>query len=381
MNIHCSFATRDQRTKGKKRRGAVIPLFAIMLPVVLIMAAFAINIAYLELNRTEMIIASDAVSRASGREFMVNNDFNLARQKGRDAGNRNVIAGKPLQLRDSDFVFGQSKRPGLASRYDFTSASGRKNAVEVTVRRDAGSIDGPLPVLLPNPFTKSTINSTYTSRANQLEVDVALVIDRSGSMAYADNEISNPYALPAAAPPGWLFNGPAPNPSRWRDVVFAVNQFLIELEDSPLQEFVSLSTYNHAALIDQDLTQDYDSIRTSLDLYTNYFESGATNIGGGIYEGLGSFMHPSARQHAAKIIVVLTDGIDTVGSDPVYAAQLASDEEIMVFSITFSQEAGIATMAAVANAGKGKHYHASSGTDLNQVFKDIARQLPLLISK
>jgi uncharacterized protein with von Willebrand factor type A (vWA) domain len=148
-----------------------------------------------------------------------------------------------------------------------------------------------------------------------------------------------------------------------------------------LQENVSLSTYNHVALINQDLTQDYDSIRASLDQYTNYFESGATNIGGGIHEGVSSFLHPSSRQHAAKIIIVLTDGIDTVGSDPIYAAQLAADSQIMVFSITFSQEADMATMASVANAGKGKHYHASSGTDLNQVFKDIARQLPVLISK
>ena len=55
------------RFRKRQRRGAVIPMLAILLPVVIILAAFAINIAYLELNRTEMFIASDAVSRATGR--------------------------------------------------------------------------------------------------------------------------------------------------------------------------------------------------------------------------------------------------------------------------------------------------------------------------
>lgn len=36
-------------------------MMAIFLPVVILLAAISINIAYLELNRTEMVIASDRV--------------------------------------------------------------------------------------------------------------------------------------------------------------------------------------------------------------------------------------------------------------------------------------------------------------------------------
>jgi Ca-activated chloride channel homolog len=356
-------------------------MMAILLPVVLLLAAISINIAYLELNRSEMIIASDAVSRATGREFMVSNSTTSARAKGRDAGSRNSIGGKPLQLADGDFVFGQSGRSGLSDRYTFTAGGNNPNAVEVTARRNTGSIDGPLGLLLPSILPISQVESTQISRSNQVEVDVVLVIDRSGSMAYAANEPAVFPPIPAAAPPGWLFNGPAPNPSRWRDLVAAVDVFLMELTASPINEMVGLATYNGNANIDQLLSSNYNSIRGALDNYTNFFQSGKTNIGGGINAGQNCFAFSGTRPFAARVMIVLTDGIDTVGSNPVAAAISAANEKIMIFSITFALEADQSTMQSVANAALGKHYHATNGTNLSLVFKDIARQLPVLISK
>ncbi len=364
------------------RRGAVVPMLAILLPVVIILAAFAINIAYLELNRTEMFIASDATSRATGREFMLTGNTTLARAKGRDAASRNAIGGKPLTLKNSDFVFGQSARVGMADRYSFVAGGGgNRNAVEVTARRTTGSLDGPLKLLLPNPFFITGVDSSQTSRSNQIEVDIALVIDRSGSMAYASDEPAVFPPLPAAALPGWFFNGPAPNPSRWRDAVAAVDVFLNELTISPINEMVALVTYNNGVNLDQTLTTNYNSILTGLNNYTNFFQSGQTNIGGGINGGQNCFALNSGRPFAAKVMIVLTDGIDTVGSDPIGAAIDAADDQIMIFAITFSDEADQATMQTVASSAKGKHYHAANGVNLSLVFKDIARQLPILISK
>jgi len=360
-------------------------MIAIMLPVVVLLAAIAINISYLELNRSEMVIASDAVTRATGREYMVSNNFSSARVKGRDAGARNLIGGKPLQLTDGDFVFGQSQRTGLSDRYSFTAGGGtggsNPNAVEVTARRTTGSLDGPLGLLLPSILPHSTVESSQTARSNQVEVDVVLVIDRSGSMAYAANEPAAFPPVPAAAPPGWLFNGPAPNPSRWRDLVAAVDVFLLELTGSPIDEMVGLATYNGNTNVDQLLSTDYDSIRGALGTYTNFFQSGKTNIGGGINAGQNCFSMSGARPFSARVMIVLTDGIDTVGSNPVAAAEDAAKEKIMIFTITFSQEADQAVMESVAKKALGKHYHATDGANLSLVFKDIARQLPVLLSK
>ncbi|XZE17714.1 vWA domain-containing protein [Pirellulaceae bacterium SH449] len=362
------------------RRGAVVPLLAVMLPVLVILSAFAINFAYIQLSRTQMYIASDAASRAAGREFMITNDQELAKAKGREAANRNPVAGKPLELTNNDFSFGSSSRNSLQHRYSFQSGGIRPNAVEVTARRTVDSPNGPLPMLIPNPFT-GVVQSQQTSRSNQIEVDVALVIDRSGSMAYADNEPAVYPPLPAAAPEGWFFDGPAPTPSRWRDAVRAVDVFIAELEASPMQELVSLTTYNAKAKLDVPLTNQYSEIRKALDSYSAYYTSGETSIGGGIHGGRMALESHMARPFAAKVMIVLTDGIDTVGSNPVFAAEKASDDEIMIFSITFAQEADQNTMREVAKVGRGKHYHAASGASLATIFRDIARQLPILISR
>lgn len=362
------------------RAGVIIPLFAIMLPVVLILAAFAINIAYLQLNRTEMAIAADAASRAASREFLTTNSQTSAIAAARTATNRNMVGGSPLLLSDTDIVFGESSRDDLKSRYSFSANGKNPNAVEVTARRDSGSLSGPVTLPLPLFFSSPTINASQTSRANQIELDISLVIDRSGSMAYASNEPAVYPPIPKAAPKNWSSGDVAPNPSRWRDVVAAVDVFLTEMDNSPANEWIALTTYNHESTLDQTLTKHHKKITAALDSYTKRFDLGSTNIEDGITCGVeASITH--SRPFAAKVMIVLTDGIDTTKSDPIGGAKLATAHDIMIFAITFSDEADQATMKQVAAVGHGKHYHASNASDLKQILQDIARQLPILISR
>lgn len=372
--IHCS------RKRLRRRSGAILPLLAIGMLVIVVLSAFAINIAYLELNRTEMYIASDSASRAAGREFMITQDMSRARNQGRLAAELNTIGGKQLTLENNDFVFGQARRDALTTRYSFTPGGERPNAVEVTAKRTRNSRNGPINVLIPNPFEVNGVDSTQTARSNQTEVDIAIVLDRSGSMAFSADELSSA-TRPRAAPPGWDFNGPAPNPSRWRDAVSAVGEFLVELDRTAVSEIVSLSTYNHDVSVDQELTSNYASIQSGLQTYTNHFVEGDTNIGGGIFAGLKTFASTRNRPYASRVMILLTDGIDTMGSNPVFAAEEAAKQKVMVFTITFSSEADQTTMKLVAEKGLGKHYHATSGASLTGVFQDIAKQLPIILSK
>ena len=277
---------QNRRRGFRYRRGATIVLMALVLPVVVVLAAFAINLSYMEMNRTELYIAVDAAARAGGRDFALSGDEDSAKAAARDAASRNLVAGVPLQLADSDFVFGESQRSGVNSRYIFTPGGANPNAVQITGRRSTGSLDGPIPLLMPNLFGISAFEAELMSESTQIEVDVALVLDRSGSMAYADDEPAVYPPVPAAAPPGWFFCDPAPDPSRWRDAVQAVNVFLNELSNSPASELVALCTYNSTGTIDQPLTSNYGSIMTAMDVYTQSFCSGYTDIGGGINEVL-----------------------------------------------------------------------------------------------
>ena len=246
---------------------------ALLLPVVVILSAFAINLAYMELNRAELYAAADAAARAGGQDFALNGDVASSKAAARAIAAKNFVAGSPLQLADADFVFGESTRSALTSRYVFTPGGANPNAVRITGRREV----------------------SLTSESIQIEVDVALVLDRSGSMAYADNEPAVYPPVPAAAPPGWFFCDAAPNPSRWRDAVQAVGVFLNELVNSPASELVSLSTYNTSTTIDQPLTSNYGQVMTAMDIYTQSFCSGFTDIGGGINAGVTSFASGSAR--------------------------------------------------------------------------------------
>ena len=57
------------RINEKSRRGSVMALMAFLLPVLALLAAFCINSAQMQLNRTELIVATDASARAGGRAF------------------------------------------------------------------------------------------------------------------------------------------------------------------------------------------------------------------------------------------------------------------------------------------------------------------------
>src|SRR4029077_13924520 len=131
------------------RRGAMLPLVALLLPVLLILASFAINLAYMELARTELRIASDAATRAAGYTLMTTGDQESARSAARDGASRNWVAGKATQLADSDIAFGVSRRSATSQRYSFTAGGSPPNAVSVNARRDTESLSGAVSMLMP----------------------------------------------------------------------------------------------------------------------------------------------------------------------------------------------------------------------------------------
>lgn len=370
-----------KKVKARVRRGSALSLLAFCLPVAIILAAFCINFAYMELTRTELYIAADAAARAANREQAMTGSRATALAAAKNAARRNLVAGAPHRLNDSDVVFGVGTRPSLATRYTFTPTTGRANAVEVYAHRDAAAIDGRVNMLMPSMLTTKKFSASQTSRATQVEVDIAIVLDRSGSMAYSATEPAVYPPLPAAAPPGWTFGMPVPPKSRWLDAVAALNVFMTEMQASPGSEMVSLSTYNDSALTDIECTSDYSLFAPAMAVYTNKFDSGKTNIGGGIRAGIDSFTHGFDRPWASKVILLMTDGIHNTGEDPISAAQDAANQKIMIFTVTFALEADQDAMQQVAQIGMGKHYHATNGSQLQAVFRDIAKMIPTLITK
>ncbi|WP_417729986.1 vWA domain-containing protein [Rosistilla oblonga] len=369
------------RAAGLRRRGSVLVLMSIVLPMMFILAAFAINTASIELRRTELAIVSDVAARAGGRELTMSQSEEAARQRAKQLALRNKVGNMPLTLQDSDIEFGTATRYGTA-RYDFILGTASPNSVRIFARRNGKSADGPLSLPMPGILGRNTIETEQHAISTQVQVDIALVIDRSGSMAYASDEPAVYPPAPSSAPDDWDFCHPAPPNSRWRDMVAAVDVFAKEITNSPTDERVAVVTYNESADLDQPLTADFTKIGSTLDVYTQSLCAGGTNIGGGIVKGVDALVNRiEARNGASKVIVVLTDGIHNEGTNPVYAAKQASKWGAMIFSVTFSDEADQNRMKQVAEKGYGKHFHAQNGDELKVVFSEIAKRMPTLLTK
>ncbi len=183
-----------------QRRGAIIPLFAILLPVLIIFSAIAINFAYIQLSNTEMQIAVDAAAHAGGRRLgtpVLNEDGSvqtLAETKvevidfAAVIAAMNQVAGDPATITESDMQFGRSARivrsNGTLASYEFQPTIG--NQIPSSFRIISNDIE------LPHAFRAAGMPDTFTVRADavstQVDRDLVLVLDRSGSMLFFEDE-------------------------------------------------------------------------------------------------------------------------------------------------------------------------------------------------
>ncbi len=180
--------TRIQLTRNA-RNGAVMPMFGLMLPVLFILSAFAINMAYMQLVSTEMKIASDAAAHAGGRAMSVLQTTDEAIAYAADVAAMNSVGGDPLVLsRDADdqIEFGRSVRGDNGyGRYEFTKVSKaavdagteRATSISVNASKQVGMVFNAIPGI-------SAVTTSRISQATQVDRDIALVLDRSGSMLY-----------------------------------------------------------------------------------------------------------------------------------------------------------------------------------------------------
>ncbi len=99
-------------------------------------------------------------------------------------------------------------------------------------------------------------------------------------------------------------------------------------------------------------------------------------------------MAPGSYGSAA--IVLLTDGQNTSGPDPMTAAQMAADRGVKVFTVGFGTKDGEVigfegwsmrvrlderTLQNIANLTQGQYFFAGSGADLKRVYEALKSRL------
>jgi Ca-activated chloride channel homolog len=373
----------NRHTFQSRRRGAMLVLIAICLPLCVIMAAFAIDVAWMQLVRTELRTATDAAARAAAKELSLSQSTNAARARAKEVARRNLVAGAPLILANSDIEIGKGQQASPTARFRFTAGGTPPNAVRITGRRTEGSATGPVDLLFAGVLGVRQFEPVETATSTQLDRDICLVVDRSGSMMWTLNDSKIPKGTKEC-------DAPHPTQSRWGALRIAVEAFLDELDKTAQDERVALASYSSnttecgnkykISQIDSDLVGDYSKIRDKMESLSSKPVKGSTAISAGLDEGLKVLTGTKARPFAVKTMVLMTDGIHNQGPEPITSAKKAAKDGIIIHTITFSNEADIKRMQEVAAATGGRHFHAPTAADLVRIFKEIASTLPVLLT-
>jgi Mg-chelatase subunit ChlD len=335
----------------------------------------------MQLVRTELRTATDAASRAGAKTLSLEQSVPIARTAAKEAARRNTVAGKALNLRDSEIEFGIGKQSNSTSRFNFTAGGTLLNAVRVTGNRTAKSLDGPVSLFLGKFLGVESFEPTQIATSTQLDRDICLVVDRSGSMM--EKVTGSGLAGPTCSPPA--------KKSRWAALHTAVDGFIDELNSTPQEEQCALVTYSSAGSecgitfttsdINVNLVYDYSPILSEMDRLSARPVKGRTAISAGLDNGNRVLTGSKVRPFALKSMVLMTDGLHNTGREPILSAREAAAKNIVINTVTFSNDADIARMKAVAEATGGRHFHAPNAKALEDIFREIASTLPVLTTE
>ena len=401
------------------RHGAIVPLFAVVLPVMLILCFIAMNLSFMQLTETELKIATDAAARAGGRAWSTSQDIDVARDFARRAAELNTVSGHPLVLdagaSSSEIVFGTSTRGANSGRYEFIPVDDSVVANGATVSGVQVFSNQPTNLLF-KVANITSFNPSATSVSTQVDRDIALVIDRSISMAFYEDSTAIRAVIADLKAAGTINEAEAtdarrfrefspnvlkhlsgemleyaislnanhktgvPIHSRWSVLETASEAFFQILRDTDQIEQVSICSFSNDSRVDLELTSD---MTLAEDTVKTLFPNGSTAIGDGLLSGLDALTSNAARQSAATSIILFTDGVRNGGVDPDSAVQqvLDNNPNTVIHTVTFTEGADQVTMKALAKAANGQHFHANTGDELVDVFEEIAASLPTIITQ
>lgn len=327
----------------------MLVLVAVTLIIFLIAVVFSIDIAHMQLTRMELRSAVDAATRAAAESLSRQQDEEVALVRAKEVAALNEVAGQSFTLPDADVTFGRVNIT-LTGTSDFTAGETPPNAVQITSGRTNGRPDGNVGLFLGGILGTDSFEPVQTATAAQLDRDLALVLDRSGSM----------------------------EGDKFTALNEAVNVFLDELDGTQQVEQVSITTYSGDATTIVELTPNTNAARTAMAMEVT---GGGTAIGLGLEYGLDSLQNdPNRRPYAEPTIVLMTDGIHNEGIDPEDVA-MTIPLNYQLHTITFGSGADQARMAALAQMRHGKHFHAPNNAALISIFREIAASLPVVMTE
>jgi len=167
--------TRKYRERKSPRRAATLIFAMVMLMVILGMVAFAVDVGYMMLLRTQLQVAADSAATAAAAHMGVG--FNKVAEMADRFANYHAAGGKKVALKPSDVELGLWD----FEKRTFTPTQTAANAVRVTARRDR-SPNGEAPLFFGRICGLDSFDVSARAVAMANPRDIAFVVDLSGSM-------------------------------------------------------------------------------------------------------------------------------------------------------------------------------------------------------
>ncbi|MAI70163.1 MAG: hypothetical protein CMM01_04550 [Rhodopirellula sp.] len=327
----------------------MLVLIAIMMIGFMMAVAFSVDIAQMHLTRTELRTATDAASKAAAATLAETMNRGQAIKRGKQIAAANSVNSKPLKLARRDFKFGNASQ-GTTGKFEFRKGMRPYNTVQVKGRRTAEARSGPIPLFFGGLTGVDFFEAESTAAATYIERDVALVVDRSGSMLG----------------------------SKFNDLISAIKTFTDTLDETPVDEHVGLASYAEYASTDVPLTPNLNRINQGV---RSLIPEGWTSVSRGMTSGNAIMQGGRNENFVERTMIVMTDGRHNRGPSPEAITQQLHGDGITIHTITFGHDADQLRMAKIARIGGGRHYHADNGNQLKEIYREIALTLSTIITQ
>jgi len=221
---------------------------------------------------------------------------------------------------------------------------------------------------------------------------IVLAMDVSGSMRAADVE---PDRITASQNSAIDFIRAQPPQARIGVVAFAGTAMLVQaptnqrdLAISAIERFrLQRGTNIGGALLQSLVTLFPDAEFNSGPRFESFGPRGAP-LGESVPEEE-EFSPVEPGSHPTAAIVLLTDGQATTGPDPIQIARMAADRGVRVFTVGFGSAEGEIvgfggrsmrvqldeeTLRNISEITRGRYFHAASGSELAEVYKELSAE-------
>ena len=191
-------------------------------------------------------------------------------------------------------------------------------------------------------------------------IDLMFILDRSGSM---DDDCPGGNA------------DPGETPCKINDAKNAA-KFFVDLMNN-VSDRSGLSSFNNTATLNQGLTSNQATVKTAID---SLKALGTTAIGSGINVANNELIN-NGRTNVSWVEILLTNGQENQGSDPIARANEAAAAGIVIYTIALGSGANAALLQQIASITGGKYYFAPNGTVLQQIYLNISQEVLSIAGK